>query len=630
MLIVQKNVAVNPMRLTCKRNNHVNKFKALLLIIGSMFFIQACDVFDDDDDDIVDETPVTTIVDAAVSNGNFTTLVTALQATGLDVTLSDTNSSFTVFAPTDDAFAILGADTIDTLLADTDTLSDILTYHVISGEVNAAAAVGSAGSRVEMVNGDFVGLSLDGDDLLVNTATVVTTDIQTDNGIIHVIDAVLMPPADMGTPMTNIVETAVAAGDFTTLVAALQATDLDAVLADESTQFTVFAPTDAAFDMIDDETLGLLLDNPDVLSSILLQHVISGAAVDSVTAFTLNGGNAATASDAQVAIAINSMTDMLTFGGANVVVKDIYTTNGIIHVIDAVVIGDVALPTPPMSLVDVARANGNFTTLVAALEATGLDMTLADFDTDYTVFAPTDAAFDALPEGTVASLLADTDTLSDILLYHVLAGKVMSDAALTVANSMDSEVATANTDKLALSTVDSALYVNNAMVTMTDVMADNGIIHVIDKVLMPPSDMGTPTMNIVDTAVADGRFTTLVDALTQADLVTTLSDEQSTFTVFAPTDDAFDAVDSAALTALLADNEALTEVLTQHVVAAEVNSISAYAANGTSVATVSGNMIEVGIDMDSRMLTFGGANVVITDIYTTNGIIHVIDAVVLD
>ena len=481
-----------------------------------------------------------------------------------------------------------------------------------------------------MVNGDFVGLSLDGDDLLVNTATVVTTDIQTDNGIIHVIDAVLMPPADMGTPMTNIVETAVAAGDFTTLVAALQATDLDAVLADESTQFTVFAPTDAAFDMIDDETLGLLLDNPDVLSSILLQHVISGAAVDSVTAFTLNGGNAATASYAQVAIAINSMTDMLTFGGANVVVKDIYTTNGIIHVIDAVVIGDVALPTPPMSLVDVARANGNFTTLVAALEATGLDMTLADFDTDYTVFAPTDAAFDALPEGTVASLLADTETLSDILLYHVLAGKVMSDAALTVANSMDSEVATANTDKLALSTVDSALYVNNAMVTMTDVMADNGIIHVIDKVLMPPSDMGTPTMNIVDTAVADGRFTTLVDALTQADLVTTLSDEQSTFTVFAPTDDAFDAVDSAALTALLADNEALTEVLTQHVVAAEVNSISAYAANGTSVATVSGNMIEVGIDMDSRMLTFGGANVVITDIYTTNGIIHVIDAVVLD
>ncbi len=595
-----------------------------------MFFIQACNILDDDDDDIVEETQVTTIVDVAVSNGNFTTLVTALQATGLDVTLSDTDSSFTVFAPTDDAFALLGTDTIDALLADTDTLSNILTYHVISGEVNAEAAVGAAGSRVEMVNGDFVGLSLDGDSLLVNTATVVTTDIQTDNGIIHVIDAVLMPPADMGTPTSNIVETAVAAGDFTTLVAALQATDLDAVLADESTQFTVFAPTDAAFDLIDDETLGLLLDNPDVLSSILLQHVVSGSAVDSVTAYTLNGGNATTASDAEIAIAINSMTDMLTFGGANVVVKDIYTTNGIIHVIDTVIIGNVELPTPPMSLVDVARTNGNFTTLVAALEATGLDATLADLDTDYTVFAPTDAAFDALPEGTVASLLADTDTLSDILLYHVLAGKVMSDAALTVANSMESEVVTANTDKLALSAIDGTLYINNATATTTDVMADNGIIHVVDTVLMPPVDKGMPTMNIVDTAVADGRFTTLVDALTQADLVTTLSDADATFTVFAPTDDAFDAVDSAALSALLADNAALTEVLTQHVIAAEVNSISAYAANGTSVETVSGNTIDISIDSDSRLLTFGGANVVITDIYTTNGIIHVIDAVVLN
>ena len=595
-----------------------------------MFFIQACNILDDDDDDIVEETQVTTIVDVAVSNGNFTTLVTALQATGLDVTLSDTDSSFTVFAPTDDAFALLGTDTIDALLADTDTLSNILTYHVISGEVNAEAAVGAAGSRVEMVNGDFVGLSLDGDSLLVNTATVVTTDIQTDNGIIHVIDAVLMPPADMGTPTSNIVETAVAAGDFTTLVAALQATDLDAVLADESTQFTVFAPTDAALDLIDDETLGLLLDNPDVLSSILLQHVVSGSAVDSVTAYTLNGGNATTASDAEIAIAINSMTDMLTFGGANVVVKDIYTTNGIIHVIDTVIIGDVELPTPPMSLVDVARTNGNFTTLVAALEATGLDATLADLDTDYTVFAPTDAAFDALPEGTVASLLADTDTLSDILLYHVLAGKVMSDAALTVANSMESEVVTANTDKLALSAIEGTLYINNATATATDVMADNGIIHVVDTVLMPPVDKGMPTMNIVDTAVADGRFTTLVDALTQADLVTTLSDADATFTVFAPTDDAFDAVDSAALSALLADNAALTEVLTQHVIAAEVNSISAYAANGTSVETVSGNTIDISIDTDSRLLTFGGANVVITDIYTTNGIIHVIDAVVLN
>ena len=123
-----------------------------------------------------------TIVDAAISNGNFTTLVSALQATGLDSTLADTNSKYTVFAPTDEAFALLGQDAIDALLADTDVLTDILTYHVIMGEVDAATALGLAGSKAMMVNGDEVGLSLSGDSLLINTATVITTDIQTDNG----------------------------------------------------------------------------------------------------------------------------------------------------------------------------------------------------------------------------------------------------------------------------------------------------------------------------------------------------------------------------------------------------------------------------------------------------------------
>lgn len=611
-----------------KRNIQVKNFKTLLLLIGSVFFIQACDLIDDDDDS--DEVEVQTVVDVAIADGNFTTLVTALETTGLDVTLSDTSQEFTVFAPTDAAFALLGDDTINDLLADPDTLSSILTYHVVSGEVESAAAIGLAGSTVETVNGSNFALSLDGDDLLVNTATVTVTDVQADNGVIHVIDAVLMPPKAMGSPTDNIVETAVAAGNFTTLVAALQATGLDSTLASADGEFTVFAPTDAAFELIGTETITLLLNNPDVLSDILLQHVVADAAVDSVTAYSLNGTDVETASGAEIPLMINSDADTLTFGGATVVTQDIYTTNGIIHVIDAVVIADVELPAPPMSIVDVAEANGSFTTLLAALEATDLDLVLGDLETDYTVFAPTDAAFDALPEGTVEALLEDPETLSDILLYHVVSGKVNSDAALTVANSTDNQVETANTDNVALSAVDSMLYVNNAVVTTADVMADNGVIHVIDKVLMPPEDRGMPTMNIVDTAIANGNFTTLVDALTQADLVTTLSDPEATFTVFAPTDAAFDKIDSAALSALLADQTALTEVLLQHVVTGEVNSVSAYAANGTMVETASGNNIAVSIDSETRLLVFGGATVTMTDIYTTNGIIHVIDTVVLE
>ena len=251
--------------------------KLLVLIFSSLLILQGCGSGTKHE---VTPTPVApadpqSIVDVATANGSFTTLIAALEATGLDATLSDMDSKFTVFAPTDDAFALLGQDVIDALLADTDTLSDILTYHVISGEVDSSAAISSAGSLVEMVNGDSIGLSLDGDNLLVNTATVILVDVAADNGVIHVIDAVLTPPADKGTPTMNIVDTAVAAGDFGTLVTALQAAGLDATLADETQSFTVFAPTDAAFAMIDPETLNLLIADTDALSSVLLQHVLA-------------------------------------------------------------------------------------------------------------------------------------------------------------------------------------------------------------------------------------------------------------------------------------------------------------------------------------------------------------------
>ena len=598
----------------------------LSVTIISIVFLQACN----DDAKIFTPEPTVTIVDAAVSNGNFTTLVTALQATGLDSTLSDMNSSFTVFAPTDAAFALLGDDTINALLADTDTLADILTYHVISGEVDATTAISLVGTTVATVNGKSIGLSLSGDNLLVNTVTVTTADIQTDNGIIHVIDAVLLPPADMVEPTMNIVETAVANGSFTTLVAALQATNLDAVLADESATFTVFAPTDAAFALIGEETINTLLDNTDVLTSILLQHVIPEIAVDSITAYSLNGAMVATASTAEVALNINTTTDTLTFGGANIIIKDIYTTNGIIHVIDAVIVGDVEVPAPAMNLVDVASANGSFTTLVGALQATGLDTVLANVDNNYTVFAPTDAAFAKLTAGTLESLT--TEQLTNILTYHVLPGKVLADGAITLAQSSSNTAVTANGDNVALSFSNSTLFVNGAKVSSADVMADNGVIHVIDNVIMPPTEMGTPTSSIVEVALADpDNFSTLVTALTAANLVDTLADETKKFTVFAPTNAAFAKIDSTALNALLADTAALTSVLLTHVVGdATLSSLDAYAANGKALTTLSTSTVDVSIDEVTGMLVIGGANVVISDVYTTNGVIHVIDTVILD
>ncbi len=282
---------------------------------------------------------VGTIVDVAVENGGFTTLVTALQATGLDAVLDDEDGTFTVFAPTDDAFALLGSETITALLGDTDALSNILLYHVVAGaEILADAAISVASgsdSLVEMANGDNAGLSLAGGTLYVNLSSVLTPDVMASNGVIHVIDKVMLPPAEMGEPTANIVETAIAAGNFNTLVDAVVAAGLDGVLADEDATFTVFAPTDDAFDKIDSATLTALMADIPTLTQILLHHVVGGAAVDSVTAFTLNGTSVNSAAD--IDLSIDIVDGMLQIEGSDVVMFDIYTSNGIIHVIDTVI-----------------------------------------------------------------------------------------------------------------------------------------------------------------------------------------------------------------------------------------------------------------------------------------------------
>ena len=260
-----------------------------------------------------------------------------------------------------------------------------------------------------------------------------------------------------------------------------------------------------------------------------------------------------------------------------------------------VVVADVELPGPAMSIVDVAMANGNFTTLVAALQATGLDTVLDDPESNFTVFAPSDDAFALLGQETIDALFANTVTLSGILLNHVLPDViVLQDTAVMIAQSANKMVTTAVNQDVSLSLSDGTLYANKSAVSLTDITADNGVIHVIDQVILPLATKLTPTTSIVDVATSDPRFSTLVDALTAADLVSTLANENATFTVFAPTNDAFAKIESTALSDLLADTTALSNVLLNHVVSgAEINALNAFAANGTDVGTASGDNVSV-------------------------------------
>jgi len=431
----------------------------------------------------MEEPESNTIVDIAVADGRFTTLVAALGATELDQALMG-EGPFTVFAPTDEAFGLLPEGTVEALLEDLDTLSNILLYHVVAGEVLAADVVGLDGEMVAALSGAELAVSVEGDTVMINESNVIITDIQADNGVIHVIDAVLLPPSEEAMEemeSNTIVDIAVADGRFTTLVAALGATELDQALMGEG-PFTVFAPTDEAFALLPEGTVEALLEDLDTLSSILLYHVVEGQ-VMAADVVGLDGEKVAALSGAELAIKVDGDTVMV--NESNVIITDIEADNGVIHVIDAVLLPpseEAMEETESNTIVDIAVADGRFTTLVAALGATELDEALMG-EGPFTVFAPTDEAFDLLPEGTVEGLLEDLDTLSDILLYHVVEGRVMAADVVGLAGQM---VATLSGEELQVALDGDTVQINHVNVIITDIEADNGVIHVIEGVLLPP------------------------------------------------------------------------------------------------------------------------------------------------
>jgi transforming growth factor-beta-induced protein len=276
-------------------------------------------------------------------------------------------------------------------------------------------------------------------------------------------------------------------------------------------------------------------------------------------------------------------------------------------------------PTPkPMDIVETAVADGRFKTLAAALTAAGLVDTLKGAG-PFTVFAPTDEAFSKLPAGTIDELLKpeNKQKLADILLYHVVAGKVMA-ADVVKLTSAPTVLGKDVTIKVDMGNV----YVNEAKVIITDIETSNGVIHVIDSVLLPPADK-----TIVDVAVADGRFKTLVAALQAAGLVDTLKGV-GPFTVFAPTDEAFAKLPAGTIDTLLKpeNKQKLTDILLYHVVAGKV--MAADVVKLTSASTVLGKDVTITVK-DGKVFLNGTVQVIITDIETSNGVIHVIDAVLL-
>jgi len=318
---------------------------------------------------------------------------------------------------------------------------------------------------------------------------------------VHIIDTVLMPPTPKATttavsgPSKNIVELAQGSSDLSTLVTALKAGDLVAALQGKG-PFTVFAPSNAAFAKLPKATLESLLepDNKDKLVGILTYHVVSGAAVYSKdlkatqNVKTLQGDDVLVTSSS-AGVTIN--------GNSKVTAADIAATNGVVHIIDTVLMPPTpkatttAVSGPSKNIVELAQGSSDLSTLVTALKAGDLVAALQGKG-PFTVFAPSNAAFAKLPKATLESLLEpdNKDKLVGILTYHVVSGAAVYSKDLKATQN----VKTLQGDDVLVTSSSAGVTINgNSKVTAADIAATNGVVHIIDTVLMPPTPKATTT-----------------------------------------------------------------------------------------------------------------------------------------
>jgi len=399
---------------------------------------------------------------------NHNTLEAAVLAAGLDGALN-TLDPITVFAPTDDAFNALPAGTVAALLNDIPALTDILLYHVINGAVLSTDL--TDGQIATTLNGSDITVTINNGVFINGTSQVIVADVAASNGVVHVVNEVLSPAAPQQFTIWDVIQNS---PDHTTLEAVVGLAGLDGAL-DSPGAFTVFAPTDAAFALVPQPIIDALIADPSgILTFILTYHVVPSVALftdlaDGQVITTLSG----------VDVNVSIVTGSVFINHAQVIVADIVTDNGVVHVIDAVIAPGIIAN----NVWEIIQGSPVHTILETGVAAAGLDGTLQN-DYFFTVFAPTDAAFGALPAGTIESLIANPTALTNVLLYHAVGSEVPANSLVDGQN-----IEMLQGDNTTITLGMGGAMINNANIVAADLNAWNGIIHVIDAVLLPPASI---------------------------------------------------------------------------------------------------------------------------------------------
>jgi transforming growth factor-beta-induced protein len=532
-----------------------------------------------------------TVADIAINNPDFSTLTGAVVGANLAATLMDNSATYTVFAPTNTAFAAIGELPSD--------LTPILLYHVFGESVKAAELKSGIYNSLNADNPQVIVEYFDGIPKINGSVGIAATDIIATNGIVHVVDKVMTPLSG-----NSIMEIALSsAPEFTSLTAALAKANLASTFLGTNGNFTVFAPTNGAFDQLLSDLEASSLDDlsAEALAPILTYHVIGTEAMSN----SLSTGyypSLSMANNNYMSIFINTDGGVKINGEINVAQADVDADNGVIHIIDKVM-------TPP-TVADLAAFNPDYSSLVSALASENLVTALSDVNGKFTVFAPNNAAFGSKK---VASL-------SEVLLYHVI-GDIAYSTDIATGYYESLSMAQGHGVSLFINSEDGVKINGSTMVTKADIVGSNGVIHGINEVLNPPT--------IVDIAIADDRFESLVAALAKENLVETLQGEGA-FTVFAPIDDAFASLLEQLGASDLNDPKvpALTPILLYHVSSGNTRAESL--SNGQEITSLDTNAEPVKVAINNGVVTLDtNSKVIITDVQGTNGVIHVIDKVLL-
>ncbi len=419
------------------------------------------------------------ITEVITGDGDFVTLLSALEAADL-VTALQGDGPLTLFAPVDDAFGALPPEALAALLEDTEALSEVLLYHVVADELTAdvIAETGSAttlqGSSIEFTVGD------DGT-VMVNNAVVDNANIPASNGVIHAIESVLLPPdfdIEAYMPMTETEEMT----DGMEMTETEEITDgMEMTETEEMTDGMEMTETDEMTDGMEMTETGEMTaaeemtDGTEMTDSMEMTDDMEMTGTEEMTdSMEMTDGMEMT--DTGEMTAAEEMTDGMEMTDTT----------------------DMDAMEPMSNLVEVALANEGFSTLVTALSEAGLVEALQG-EGPFTVFAPNDDAFAKIPDDQLDALLADPQgDLTDILLYHVVSGEIMS------ADIEDGQtVETLQGAPITVSLDGDQVLINNAVVVQRDLVASNGVIHVVDTVLMPPGMADEEMDDAADEDAAD-------------------------------------------------------------------------------------------------------------------------------